>query len=115
MTTVRQATGARDMAQAGNRKKTRSGVTQYRCRFVATLEQIDRFSVLLRTASAQGDMAWRRDAGVPPDRRQPLDKATEEVSPATFPVNMATTVTCARSSARSLRQIAAFLQAPKSP
>ncbi|MBO9776764.1 hypothetical protein [Xanthomonas phaseoli] len=66
MTTIRQATGARDMAQAGNRKKTALRCHPIsRCRFGATLEQIDRFSVLLRTASAQGDMAWRRGAGVP--------------------------------------------------
>ncbi|WP_234886031.1 hypothetical protein, partial [Xanthomonas perforans] len=81
----------------------------------ATLEQIDRLSVSRRTASAQGDMAWRRDAGVPPDRRQPLDKATEKVTPAAFPANMATTATCGRSSARSPWLIAALWQRPKSP
>ncbi|CEJ48892.1 conserved hypothetical protein [Xanthomonas citri pv. bilvae] len=56
--------------------------------------------MLRRTASAQGDMAWRREAGVPPDRRQPLGKATEEVTPAAFPANMATTFICERCSAR---------------
>ncbi|SOO29546.1 hypothetical protein XAP6164_340012 [Xanthomonas phaseoli pv. phaseoli] len=54
------------MAQAGNRKKTALRChPRSRCRLIATLEQIDRPSVLRRTASAQGDMAWRRDAGVP--------------------------------------------------
>ncbi len=104
------------MAQAGNRKKTALRCyPRSRCRLIATLEQIDRLSVLLRTASAQGDMAWRRDAGVPPDRRQPLDKAAEEVGPATLPANMVTTVTCARSSARSLWLMQRSCRRPKSP